>query len=390
MRRLLITLLLPFGLVVLGSPAGAAERGHVDVVEVSGLLDRVVVDFVYDALASAEESGAEALVIQLNSGGAVVDSLVVDVLAFDLAHSRVPVGVWVGPSGARADDEAVRLVRAAHIAGVAAGARIDGDVEEVLQAPTLGDFVVDLDGETAAGRVLETSEVVRERGEDPRRRPTVDVRFSKLGLLPRLLHTAASPSVAYVLFVLGLALVVFELYTAGIGVAAGVGILFLALAAFGLAELPTRLWAVGLLGLGLFGYAVDVQAGAPRTWTVIGTAAVAVGSVGLYDGPAPSWFVMSLVVAGVALFMVAGMPSMVRARFSTPTIGRESMVGEVGAALGDVAPEGTVEVRGAPWRARTNRATPIAAGDPVRVVGIDGLLLEVEPPESGAKDHRRH
>jgi membrane-bound serine protease (ClpP class) len=92
----------------------------------------------------------------------------------------------------------------------------------------------------------------------------------------------------------------------------------------------------------------------------------------------------------VALFMVAGMPSMVRARFATPTIGRESMVGEVGAALVDVSPEGTVEVRGAPWRARTNRATPIAAGDPVRVVGIDGLLLEVEPPDGAAKDYRSH
>lgn len=390
MRRLLITLLLPFGLVVLAAPADAAERGHVDVVEVSGLLDRVVVDFVHHALASAEESGAEALVIQLNSGGAVVDPAVVDALALDLAHSPVPVGVWVGPSGARAEDEAVRLVRAAHIAGVAPGAHVSGDVEEVLQAPTLGDFIVDLDGETAAGRVLETSEVVREPGEDPRRRPTVDVRFSKLGLMARLLHTAASPSVAYVLFVIGLALVVFELYTAGIGVAAGVGILFLALAGFGLAELPTRPWAVGLLCVGIFGYAVDVQAGAPRTWTVIGTAATAVGSVALYDGQAASWFVMALVVGGTTLFMVAGMPSMVRARFSTPTIGRESMVGEVGAALVDVAPEGTVEVRGAPWRARTNRATPIAAGDPVRVVGIDGLLLEVEPPEGGAKDYRRH
>jgi membrane-bound serine protease (ClpP class) len=93
-------------------------------------------------------------------------------------------------------------------------------------------------------------------------------------------------------------------------------------------------------------------------------------------------------VAGTPLFMVAGMPSMVRARFSTPTIGRESMVGEMGTALADVSPEGTVEIRGAPWRARTNRATPIVAGEPVRVTGIDGLLLEVEPEEGGAKDAR--
>jgi membrane-bound serine protease (ClpP class) len=93
-------------------------------------------------------------------------------------------------------------------------------------------------------------------------------------------------------------------------------------------------------------------------------------------------------VGGLALFMVAGMPSMVRARFSTPTIGRQSMIGEMGTAVGTVSPEGTVEVRGAPWRARTNRATPIEAGAIVRVIGIDGLLLEVEPETGGARDHR--
>jgi membrane-bound serine protease (ClpP class) len=387
MRRLLTAFLIAFALA---APAHAQERRHVDVVEVSGLLDRILVDFVRDAVAKAEKNDAVALVVQLNSGGATVDSGVINALASDIAASPVPVTVWVGPSGSRAANEAVALVRAAHVAGVAPGSNVGGGVEDVLQAPTLGDFIVDLDGETVAGETLETSEVVREPGSDPRRRPTVDVRFAKLGLMPRLLHTAASPSVAYVLFVIGLALVVFELYTAGVGVAAVVGILFLALAGFGLAELPTRLWALGLVGLGLLGYAVDVQAGAPRAWTVIGTVSLAVGSVGLYDGVSASWFVRVLVVAGVALFMVAGMPSMVRARFATPTIGRESMVGEVGAALVDVAPEGTVEVRGAPWRARTNRATPIAAGDPVRVVGIDGLLLEVEPPEGAAKDYRRH
>jgi len=77
---------------------------------------------------------------------------------------------------------------------------------------------------------------------------------------------------------------------------------------------------------------------------------------------------------------------MVRTRFATPTIGREAMIGELGEARGAVDPEGVVIVRGAPWGARTNRATPIPAGDPVRVIAIDGLLLEVEPLEGAAKD----
>src|SRR5205085_6443125 len=99
-----------------------------------------------------------------------------------------------------------------------------------------------------------------------------------------------------------------------------------------------------------------------------------------------SWLVMIFVLGGAAALMISGMAAMVRSRFSTPTIGRESMTGEMGPATSGVDPEGTVRIRGAVWRARTNRATPIASGDRVTVVGIDGLLLEVEPEEGGAKD----
>jgi membrane-bound serine protease (ClpP class) len=88
------------------------------------------------------------------------------------------------------------------------------------------------------------------------------------------------------------------------------------------------------------------------------------------------------------LAFIVGMPSMVRTRFATPTIGREWMIGEAGSAIGDISPDGIVVVSGARWRARTNRATPLRAGDPVRVVAIDGVTLEVEPVEGGARDYR--
>ncbi len=86
--------------------------------------------------------------------------------------------------------------------------------------------------------------------------------------------------------------------------------------------------------------------------------------------------------------MLGGMPAMVRPRVSPPTIGRDWMIGETGVAVAAVAPDGIVTVRDAPWRAHTNRATPIDAGAEVRVTAIDGLTLEVEPIEGGAKDYR--
>jgi membrane-bound serine protease (ClpP class) len=90
------------------------------------------------------------------------------------------------------------------------------------------------------------------------------------------------------------------------------------------------------------------------------------------------------------LAFIVGMPSMVRTRFATPTIGREWMIGLTGRAAGEISPDGVVVVADARWRARTNRATPLRAGDTVRVVAIDGVTLEVEPEEGGARDYREH
>jgi membrane-bound serine protease (ClpP class) len=157
---------------------------------------------------------------------------------------------------------------------------------------------------------------------------------------------------------------------------------------YGLANLPLRPWALVLLVIAMFGFAVDVQTGVPRLWSGIAVVCLVVGSVMLFDGFDLSWITLLVGIGGTSLAMIAGMPAMVRTRFSTPTIGREWMIGEEGEAVTNVSPDGVVRVRGALWRARTNRATPIELHDGVRVVEVDGLLLEVEPLEGGAVDYR--
>lgn len=393
MRRLATALLALLTVLSVPTHAGAQTppTRHVDVLQVSGLVDPVIADAVGDAIRKAERTGAVAILIQLDSGGGVLSARRLSELRAVLAGAPVPVAVWVGPTKSKADGQALAILDAARFKGAAPGTTIDGleDEDALAQGrvesidPTIGDFLAQLDD-----RGLDTAEQV-ERGGQPRRQLTVRVVNAKPGLLAQLLHTAASPSVAFFLLVLGLALMVLEFYTAGIGVAAVTGAGALVLSGYGLAVLPTRPWAVGLVVLGMLGFAIDLQAGSPRAWTLIGTVSLVAGSVTLYDdGLRPGLFTLVGVVAGVVLFMVAGMPAMVRARFSTPTIGRESMVGELGEARTEVNPEGTVEVRGAPWRARTNRATPVAVGQRVRVTGIDGLLLEVEPESGGARDYR--
>jgi membrane-bound serine protease (ClpP class) len=418
------------------------RRNGIDVVKVDGLLDPPTASLVRDAIRRANERRSTMIVLQLDSGGSVdVD---VEPLLRDVRRSRVPVVVWVGPSGAKAKGAATLLAESAPVLSVSSGSsigpaepvRLDqpgatnraavGDqlaalavrwdrngagarrlAAENLPAdaahragaintvePTVGELIVSLDGRavpTASGpKLLSTATVVGE-GLGRRRQPNQEVRFDRLDIANQLLHTLISPSIAYLLFVAGLALMVFEFYTCGIGLAGLAGAAALIGALVGFSHLPVTWWAAGLLMLAVFGFAVDVQAGGLGVWTFIGGGALVAGSLTLYGGDArlnPPWWVLAIVIVGTALFMLGAMTAVVRSRFSTPTVGREGMVGEEGRAEVDVAPDGVVVIQGARWRARTNRATPIGAGDAVRVVAVEGLVLEVEPEEGGARDYR--
>jgi membrane-bound serine protease (ClpP class) len=424
-------------------PEQATPRGNgIDVVKVDGLLDPPTASLVRDAIRRANARRSTMIVLQLDSGGSVdVD---VDPLLRDVRRSRVPVVVWIGPSGAKARGAATLLAEAAPVVSVSSGSsigpadplRLDDPgatnrrvVTDRLEAlavrwdrdgagarrlatenlpadaahragavntvePTVGELIVSLDGRavpTAAGpKLLSTATVVGE-GVGRRRQPNQEVRFDRLDIGNQLLHTLISPSIAYLLFVAGLALMVFEFYTCGIGLAGLAGAVALVGAFVGFSHLPVAWWAAGLLMLAVFGFAVDVQAGGLGVWTFIGGASLLAGSLTLYGGSArlnPPWWVLAIVIVGAALFMLGAMTAVIRSRFSTPTVGREGMIGEEGRAEVDVAPDGVVVIRDARWRARTNRATPIEAGDAVRVVAVEGLVLEVEPEGGGARDYR--
>jgi len=225
-------------------------------------------------------------------------------------------------------------------------------------------------------------------GEEAVREIASPVRLRKLSLFKGWMHSVASPAMAYLLFLIGAALLIFEFYTAGIGIAGAVGAICFILGCYGLDVLPTRSWALALLVIAMLGYAVDVQTGVPRAWSAIATVCLILGSIFLYDGFSISWITLLVGIIGVALSMMNGMPAMIRTRFGTPTIGREWMIGMMGEAVTEVKKDGIVMIDGAPWRAMVNRTTPILAGDPVRVVAIEGLWLEIEPEEGGARDYR--
>ena len=413
-------LLLLAGLLFLPAPsAPGQDEARVDVIEITGHLDWSAVRFLDGRLDAAARAGSEAAVIQLDSRA----SLTRDVhhLITRLADPPLPVAVWIGPAPAYAYGGAVHLLAAAPVRAVAPGARIgfsqpvvagesdsggwriapgapgppagyeNRSVEATepiagladIIAPSLNNLLVEMDGMTVTVRGFEVVlDTVRESADGTVALPTV---FSEPGLGTRTLRIAVGAEAAFFFLVAGLAVAAFEFYALGPGIAAGVAALCLLISGYGLGSLPLRWWALGLTLAALAALTADFQRGRAGPLTALGAGMMFVGGLFFTDAApqiVPSWWIVAVMVLSVTAFYVFAMRTVARARFSTPAIGREYLVGRRGRAVTRFAPDGVVEVDGARWRATAARAAGLAEGDAVVVEEVQGMFLAVAPDEA--------
>ena len=406
--------------------AQAPTTSKVLVVKVDGSIDRTVADYLTDSLTEGERTGA-AVVIQLDSAG-TLDQPAVD-LAERLFRSRVPVIVWVGPAPAKAQGAALLFMYASSLAAVAPGvgvgplqpvdlvdatnATLQNDAalermasgwaetrgrpmplfpssvvpaQEALDgylaqevATSLPDLLSTIDGstvQTAGGPVTLHTKIAQSPTEQP-----VEVRFTELGPFDRVLHAVASPAAIYLLLVLGLAALAFELTQAGFGFAGFAGLGMLALAAYGLTVVPASWPGIGLLVAGVVLLCADVLLHRLGVVTAAGVVAFMVGSFLSFRGVAPaievSPWLIGLLTVGSVLYYGFALTVAQRSRERIASTQR-GLVGLLGETRGELKPEGPVYVKGTLWRGRSNDG-PIPPGTRVRVRGVDGLVLRVEP-----------
>ena len=412
MRRFLL-LLIVLGLAPIGVAAaqGEATGSLVDVVIVDGPMDHRTVEFIADAITDTD---ADLVVLQLNVAAVLGGDL--EGLRDLIADPPVPVAVWVGPAPATARGGALMLVVSATLRGAAPGTTLGmgspliagrrqimlaawpagmaddlvkvtapiPDVVDLIE-PSIGQFVVGLHGRTVtvAGTevMLDTARTEVVDGVE-RVVPTARVRFVSPGIIDRVLHVAVRPEAAFFFLLAGLTLAAFEFYAAGPGLAALVAAGCLLLSGYGMAVMP--MWWPGLAAVlvGIVAYVIDFQRNDLGWRSLVGTALLLFGGLRFTDGApqlVPVWWVVVLVVVGTALFFGFALTTVVRARFSTQTIGRDHLIGKHGRAVGAITPDGEVEVGGTRWRARATRRSGIGPGDEVVVVRIDGVVLEVDP-----------
>lgn len=326
-RRLYFSLLI-FGFALLAAmPQATAKTQGVEVIEVTGIIDSSVERSIIATIERAEREGAGLVVVQLSSRGAIGRDRVVRI-ARAIADSKVPVTSWVGPPGAVASNGAVLVATAAKIRGMAPGSvigplrtldlRRDEPVgssqstfrNAISSDDALDGGLVDFVEPTLTG-VLAAIEEEKLADLDS---SDVRIRFSKLDLLGRILHAAAQPSIAYLLLLVGLVGVVFELFHPSTGPAGASGLVALGLASYGIATLGGSWIAVAVIVAGIAAFCVDLRFGGLGVFTAAGLAGLVAGSLLLFRSPylTVSPWILAIGIVGMVLFLLGAMTRVLR------------------------------------------------------------------------------
>jgi membrane-bound serine protease (ClpP class) len=409
-----------------------ASANDVHVILVHGVINPISSDHIEKGIRRAEEAGAEALVIELDTPGGLMKS--VHEISKSILGAGIPVVVYVWPEGARATSAGVLVTVSAHVAAMAPGTHIgaahvvelQGSIQDsVVNEKAMNDWVAELQSVAKLrGRNLEWVELAARESksliaEDAVEQNVVDMMAANLDSLlakidgravavqgrPDTLRTADStvrtfglsarqrflnvitdPSVAYILFLLGVYGLIFELSNPGSLVPGVVGGICIILALVAFHSLPINYAGLALIILAIVLFIAEVKITSYGLLTVGGIAAMTLGSVMLLERAGPLFkislaVIIPAVLVTLAFFTFAVSKGILAQRRHAVT-GREGLVGEVGVVHKALTPSGKVFLHGEFWNAVAR--TPIPKGGRVKVVEVQGMMLIVDRADDDA------
>src|SRR6058998_315367 len=405
--------------------ATAAAVAPVATIDIEGVISPVTLRLVGIAIDRAQAEGAQALVIQLDTPGGLERSM--RAIVQRMMNAEVPVVVFVAPTGARAASAGVFITMAAHVAamapatniGAASPVSVGGGNDKTMMKKVENDaaaFIrtVALErGRNAdwAEKAVRQAVAITEREavrlkvidliadsvpdlldkidgrtvKTPRGMVTLHTRGApvkaiEIGFRDRLLNVITDPNVAYVLMMLGILGLFFELSNPGAILPGVIGGISLILAFFAFQSLPINYAGLLLILFGIVLLVAEIKIVSHGVLAIGGITSMALGSLMLFDSPEiglrVSWWAIVPMVgatAGLFLFVIA---AGVRALARRQLLGPSGLVGQLATVKERLAPEGQVLVSGEIWRA-VAEGEPVDAGARVRVVAVDGLTLRV-------------
>ncbi|MBU0651588.1 MAG: nodulation protein NfeD [Proteobacteria bacterium] len=430
-RAVAVTAVLFIGMMLPGQNLRAADKAPVfDVITISAAITPPIAEYVVQSIGEAAKSGAEGLIIRLDTPGGL--DLAMRDIAKGILNAPLPVIVYVAPSGARAASAGVIITVAAHIAVMAPGTnigaahpvglgigggldktmgeKVENDAvayvrgiankrarneawvekavrksesitaEEALRLKVIDFIAVDLNRliEQADGR-----EVLIEGGKKILRTKGAVFNEKIMGVRQKVLSALSDPNIAYILLLIGLAGLYFEFSTPGVILPGVIGGISLIMAFFAMQTLPVNYAGVALILLAIILFIAEIKVISHGILTIGGIVSLAIGSLMLFQTPDPSlrvsWGVLIPAVSITSLFFIAVIAIAVKAQLRPRQGGQEGMRGEQGLAITDINAEGKVLIHGEHWNAISD--FPITRGAKIRVIHVENLKVKVEPIE---------
>ncbi len=406
---------------------------------VDGIINPVATEFIQKSIHKAEAEGAELLIIQMDTPGGLMESMHKIVKA--IQASEVPVVVYVAPGGSRAGSAGVFITYAAHIAAMApstnigsahpvfgsspTGGQADTTTKKTLMEKVVNDAVAKIRAlAERRGRNADWAEkAIRESANITEKEalklnvidyvaPTVDslltllngktvlldsgikktlntqnaeVLTFKMNWRQRLLDTLSNPNIAYILLMLGIYGLLFELYSPGAILPGVVGGICLIVGLYALQTLPVNYAGILLILFSIILFLLEIKIPSYGLLTIGGVISLVMGSVMLFDSPLPflrvSWQVIGMVVLLSVLFFVFAIGMAIRTHRKKPITGNVGLIGEIGEVYKPLNPQGTIKLHGEFWKAVSD--VPCKKGQKVQVVAFEGtsLVVRVKPVE---------
>ncbi len=415
--------------IIFVSTLWAQEQPRVYLLTLNGVVNPVASDFIHHGIEVATREGAECLIIQMDTPGGLMKSM--RQIVKDILASPVPIVVYVAPSGSRAGSAGVFITYAAHIAAMAPGTNIGAahpvnmgigkdSTQQTMMEKVTNDAVAYIRSiaEKRHRNADWAEKAVRESASIPARealklhvvdvladnvdsllawmdgkevevltgKKTLHTRNAKIVPMEmswrlKILNVISDPNIAYILLLIGIYGIFFELYNPGTILPGVVGGISLILAFYALHTLPVNYAGLLLILFSIILFIAEIKIPSYGLLTVGGIVSLTLGSLMLFDSSVPfiqvSWKVILFAVILTTLFFLFAVGMGIRAQRRKAVTGSEGLIGEEGEAVEAFRKgEGQIMVHGEIWKAQSEEK--ILKGDKVVVTEVKGLKLIVK------------
>ena len=401
------------------------------VVEVSGAINPVVAEFVTEEITEANQANEELILIRMDTPGGLDTSM--RQIIKGIQNSRVPVATFVGPSGSRAASAGTFITIASHIAAMAPGTNIGaahpvnlmgggggGEQAKTMESKVVQDAsayirsLAEKRGRNAHWAELAVTKSVSISAEEAKKLNVIDmvafnvqalvlaldgrevdidsvkvtlktegveIVYHEMNKRQRILDTISNPNVAYILMMLGLVGLYFELSNPGLILPGVIGGISMILALYAMQTLPINYAGMLLIVLGLVLFIVEINVMTFGLLSAGGVISILLGSLMLIDSEDPAMQISKTVLfPTLGVFMAVSFGILYLAVVSQrhrSVSGVEALIGAEGIVKADLDPSGSVLIHGELWNAEC--VGKIEAGKKVIVDSVDGLNLKVKP-----------